>query len=148
MRKFLKDHIRIHQAGPVPKFYQCDVCGRRVNQKKNLLTHIRRRHGQKVKCEICGKMLRQHYMVWYFLVSLLMSYQMSEISYEKSSNDFMKKCLKHRICSVKNYRIWAFLVRLLHSEFKSIRALNLFDECVKNPENWRQIFTIRCVNII
>lgn len=63
VRKILKDHIRIHQAGPVPKFYECDVCGRRVNQKKNLLTHIRRRHGQKVKCKICGKMLRQHYMV-------------------------------------------------------------------------------------
>lgn len=63
VRKLLKEHIRIHQAGPVPKYYQCDVCGRRVNQKKNLLTHIRRRHGQKVKCKICGKMLRQHYMV-------------------------------------------------------------------------------------
>lgn len=63
VRKLLKNHIRVHQAGPVPKFYECDVCGRRVNQKKNLLTHIRRRHGQKVKCQICGKMLRQHYMV-------------------------------------------------------------------------------------
>lgn len=63
VRKLLKEHIRVHQAGPVPKYYQCDVCGRRVNQKKNLLTHIRRRHGQKVKCKICGKMLRQHYMV-------------------------------------------------------------------------------------
>lgn len=62
-RKLLKDHIRIHQAGPVPKFFECDVCGRRVNQKKNLLTHIRRRHGQKIKCKICGKHLRQHYMV-------------------------------------------------------------------------------------
>lgn len=67
VKKLLKDHIRIHQAGPVPKFYECDVCGRRVNQKKNLLTHIRRRHGQKVKCQICGKMLRQHYMVWRIL---------------------------------------------------------------------------------
>lgn len=67
VRKLLKDHIRIHQAGPSPKYYECDVCGRRVNQKKNLLTHIRRRHGQKVKCKICGKMLRQHYMVCRFV---------------------------------------------------------------------------------
>lgn len=63
VRQLLKNHIREHQAGPTPQYYECDVCGRRVNQKKNLLTHIRRRHGQKVKCEICGKMLRQHYMV-------------------------------------------------------------------------------------
>ncbi len=63
IRKLFKNHIRIHQAGPVPKFYECDVCGRRVYQKKNLLTHIRRKHGQKVKCKICQKELRQHYMV-------------------------------------------------------------------------------------
>lgn len=71
VRKLLKNHIRIHQAGPVPKHYECDVCGRRVNQKKNLLTHIRRRHGQKVKCKICGKLLRQHYMVtkWFIFTN-------------------------------------------------------------------------------
>lgn len=58
-----KDHIRIHQCGPSPKFFECDICGRRATKLKNLIDHFRYKHTQKIRCETCKKMIRRNYMV-------------------------------------------------------------------------------------
>lgn len=63
IRNSFKDHIRTHQCGPAPKFYECDICGRKATKFKNLVDHFRYKHTQKVKCKICKKMIRRSYMV-------------------------------------------------------------------------------------
>lgn len=62
-RKTFTEHIRIHQCGPPPKFYECDVCGRKATKLKNLVDHFRYKHTHKVECEICKKMIRRNYRV-------------------------------------------------------------------------------------
>lgn len=62
-KNLFNDHIRMHQCGPTPKFFECDVCGRKTTKLKNLIDHFRYKHTQKITCEICKKMIRRSYMV-------------------------------------------------------------------------------------
>lgn len=63
VRNLFKEHIRVHQRGPTPKFYLCDICGRKASKFVNLVDHFRYRHTSKVECEICKKMIRKNYRV-------------------------------------------------------------------------------------
>lgn len=62
-RNSFKEHLRIHQCGPTPKFFECDVCGRKASKFKNLIDHFRYKHTRKIKCEICNKMIRRNYRI-------------------------------------------------------------------------------------
>ncbi|KAG4069771.1 hypothetical protein HA402_003212 [Bradysia odoriphaga] len=63
LRNTFKEHIRIHQCGPTPKVFKCDICGRKASKFKNLVDHFRYKHTSKVKCEICQKMIRKNYRI-------------------------------------------------------------------------------------
>lgn len=57
-------HIQSH--GTTSSLYECDICGRQVKEKKNLLSHMIFRHsGQpklKAPCTICGKIFNRKYL--------------------------------------------------------------------------------------
>lgn len=57
-------HIQSHGASS--SLYECDICGHRVKEKKNLLSHMLFRHsGQpkaKTTCTICGKIFNRKYL--------------------------------------------------------------------------------------
>lgn len=57
-------HLQSH--GTTPSLYECDICGRKVKEKKNLMSHMTFRHSgmPKVKapCTICGKVFNRKYL--------------------------------------------------------------------------------------
>lgn len=61
LRTLFKEHIRIHQCGPTPNFFECDICGSTSTKFKNLIDHFRYKHTPKIKCEICKKLIRRNY---------------------------------------------------------------------------------------
>lgn len=63
IRNSFKEHIRIHQCGPTPKYFECEICGRKCSKYNNLRDHFRYKHTSKVKCEVCQKMIRRNYRV-------------------------------------------------------------------------------------
>lgn len=64
LRNVFKEHIRLHQCGPTPKEFKCDICGRTASKYKNLVDHFRYKHtANTIKCEICHKMIRRNYRI-------------------------------------------------------------------------------------
>lgn len=57
-------HIQSH--GTSASLYECDICGRTVKEKKNLLSHMLFRHSDmpklKAPCPICGKVFNRKYL--------------------------------------------------------------------------------------
>lgn len=51
---YLDRHIENHAW--FPSIYECDICGRKIKEKKDLMDHMRHMHtGIKFPCKICGK---------------------------------------------------------------------------------------------
>lgn len=63
LRTSFKEHVRVHQCGSPPKFFECDICGRKASKFKNLIDHFRYIHTRKIKCEVCKKMIRRNYRI-------------------------------------------------------------------------------------
>ncbi|KAJ6633273.1 Zinc finger protein [Pseudolycoriella hygida] len=61
LRRAFKEHVRVHQCGATPAFFECEICGRKATKLKNLEDHFRAKHSGRIKCEICRKMIRRHY---------------------------------------------------------------------------------------
>lgn len=64
VKKALDRHIESHGIGIIPLIYECDICGAKIKQKKDLRTHMQRLHsGHKATCAICGKQFaRSNYL--------------------------------------------------------------------------------------
>lgn len=51
---YLDRHIENHAW--FPSIHECDICGRKIKEKKDLMDHMRHMHtGIKFPCKICGK---------------------------------------------------------------------------------------------
>lgn len=49
-------HNEYHAIGLLPDIYECDICGRKIKLKKDLLNHMRRTHSnERYPCTLCGK---------------------------------------------------------------------------------------------
>lgn len=57
-------HIQSH--GTTPSLYECDICGGKVKEKKNLRSHMLTLHSGmpkvKVPCNICGRVFGRKYL--------------------------------------------------------------------------------------
>lgn len=51
---YLERHIENHAW--FPSIHECDICGRKIKEKKDLMDHMRHMHtGIKFPCKLCGK---------------------------------------------------------------------------------------------
>lgn len=51
---YLDRHIEYHAW--FPSIHECDICGRKIKEKKDLMDHMRHMHtGIKFPCKLCGK---------------------------------------------------------------------------------------------
>lgn len=61
----------IHSHGTTPSLYECDICGGKVKEKKNLRSHMLTLHSGlpkvKVPCPICGKVFGRKYGMGYII---------------------------------------------------------------------------------
>ncbi|KAG4079967.1 hypothetical protein HA402_006279 [Bradysia odoriphaga] len=64
LKSALDRHTESHGIGLFPSRFECDICGSKVKLKKDLRTHMRRKHIEdKIPCTICGKVFcRKNYL--------------------------------------------------------------------------------------
>ncbi|KAJ6648370.1 Zinc finger protein [Pseudolycoriella hygida] len=56
-------HIKSHAFGFLPPVYDCDICGDKISNKKDLSDHMRLHAQPKYECKLCGKKFkRKSYM--------------------------------------------------------------------------------------
>lgn len=64
LKSALDRHRESHGIGLFPSRFECDICGSKVRLKKDLRTHMRRKHIEvKIPCSVCGKVFcRKNYL--------------------------------------------------------------------------------------
>lgn len=64
LKSALDRHKESHGIGIFPSRFECDICGSKVRLKKDLRTHMRRKHIEvKIPCSVCGKVFcRKNYL--------------------------------------------------------------------------------------
>lgn len=64
LKSALDRHTESHGIGIFPSRFECDICGSKVKLKKDLRTHMRRKHIEvKIPCSVCGKVFcRKNYL--------------------------------------------------------------------------------------
>lgn len=64
LKSALDRHTESHGIGIFPSRFECDICGSTVKLKKDLRTHMRRKHIEdKIPCSVCGKVFcRKNYL--------------------------------------------------------------------------------------
>lgn len=64
LKSALDRHRDSHGIGVYPTRFECDICGSKVKLKKDLRTHMRRKHIEdKIPCSVCSKVFcRKNYL--------------------------------------------------------------------------------------